>query len=295
MLKIINFFSGENLENQAVLETFHKILDIITSCENVSADFVKEGKIENASDYLMDAQILKMSHELMGSAAEKMGNSEFSAEEFAAALKNLFIADNGDDFDKLAEIAVVCCRSVQFSVPLLGAVDFEAGQRPEKIRKEAHQRVKKNTEPTKAPTNVKQLTKNNQGAEKINAVRIEIQRICRERGADCIPYFELVCDPQNFMKSVDIAFQISFLVRDGFLGLKKIDGEPHVFLYDPDPMTQQTQREHPSDTVQCVVSLNPSLWRDKVKNFKIRKPLLTLDDENKGANGAEMEVDSESN
>lgn len=286
---LLHTFIGENLENQDVVETFHNILDIISTCEQVSANFVKHGKIEDAADYLMDVQILKMSHDLMGSTAEKIGNSDFSEDEYITALTNLLTIDNGDqDFNKLAELAASCCHSVDFSVSMLGAFDFEAEARPKKIRKEA-QRAKKQLEPTKAPTNIKQLTKSSKGAEKINIVRSEIQRVCRERGTDCIPYFELICNPQNFMKSVDIAFQISFLVRDGFLGLKKVNGEPHVFLYDPDPMTQQSQREDASDTVQAVLSLNPKLWRDKIKVFKICEPLLRDVNEDE----EEMEVDSE--
>lgn len=283
-------FAGENIENQDVLETFHKILDIVQLCENVSANFVKDGRIENASDYLMDAQILKMSHDLMGSTADKMGNTDFSEDEFITALNDLFTIENGDhDFDKLADIAVKCCRTSQFSVSLLGAVDFEAGPRPEKVRKES-QRQKKNVGPTKAPTNVKQLTKSHKGAEKINVVRSEIQRVCRERQTDCLPYYELICDPQSFMKSVDAAFQIAFLVRDGLLGLKKINDEPHAYLYDPDPMTQQSQRQSASDTVQCVMSFTPMLWKEKIIKFHIGEPLLILDDGEEIP--AQMEVDS---
>lgn len=284
-------FKGDNIENQDVLETFHNILDIVNICEDISVNFVKYGKIENASDYLMDAQILKMSHDLMGSTAEKMGNSDFSEDEFITALMNLFTIDNGEhNFDQLAEVAVKCCKSSQFSVSMLGAIDFEAIPRPEKVRKES-QRAKKTVGPTKAPKNVKQLTKNNQGAEKINVVRSEIQRVCRERQTDCLPYYEMICDPESFMKTVDVAFQVSFLVRDGFLGLKKIENEPHVYLYDPDPMTQQSQTDHVSDTVQCVMSINPKLWNEKVNKFRLVEPLLMLNDEERSTSTMEVESD----
>lgn len=236
-----------------MLESFKNILDIVQKCENLSADFVKDGKIENAADYLMDAQILKMSHDLMGSTAEKMGNSEFSDDEYIAALLNLLTVETGEhSFKKLDDIAVKCCKTSHFTVSMLGTFDFEAGPRPEKPKKEARRAEKKALGPTKAPTNVTQLTRSTKGAEKINIVRSEIQRVCRERDTDQIPYYEMICDPNNFMKSVDVAFQISFLVRDGFLGMKQVDGEPHVFLVDHDPNTQQTQRTQapPSDTVQ---------------------------------------------
>lgn len=284
--------SGENLENQDVLDTFQNILDIVNKCENLSANFVKDGKIENASDYLMDAQILKMSHDLMGSTADKMGNSDFSEDEFIAALTSLFTAETGaSNYDKLGDIAVKCCKTSHFSVSMLGAFDFDAGPRPDKIRKERQSR-KTDLGAMKAPENITQLMKSESGAEKINVVRAEIQRICRQRNTDSLPYYELICHPQSFMKSVDVAFQISFLVRDGFLGLKKIDDEPYAFLYDPDPMSQQRQRNQASDTVQCVMSFSTTLWKNKVEKFELRQPLLKLERRNSEESG-EMETDSD--
>ena len=270
-----------------MLESLQNILEIVNTCENLSAKFVKEGKIENTSDYLMDAQILKMSHDLMGSTAEKMGNSDFSEEEFITALTNVFTIDNGEqNFDRIADIAVKCCKTSHFCVSMLGTFDFDAGPRAEKPKKE-RQRAKSNLGAVKAPENVKQLTKSDRGAEKTNLVRSEIQRVCRERQTDSLPYFEVICDPQNFMKSVEVAFQISFLVRDGLLGLRKVDDEPQIYLYDPDPLTQQTQRAHANDTVQCVMSLNTKLWQEKIKKFKIRSALLNVDGRD------EAETDSE--
>lgn len=269
----------DNLENADVLDTFKNILDIVNSCENLSADFVKEGRIENASDYLIDAQILKMSHDLMGNTATKMGNSDFSEDELIASLKNMFAADSGDSFERLAEIAVKCCKTSYFFVPMLGTFDFDAGPRPEKLRKE-RLRSKNQVGEARAPENVKQLTKSDQGAEKINIVRAEIQKIFRKRKTECLPYYELICDPSSFMQSVDIAFQISFLVRDGVLGLRKVEGEPHVFLFDPKPSSKQGNQARDSDTVQCVMTFDTKLWNEKIQKYKIGSPLLKIGQEN---------------
>lgn len=283
-------FLDDNIENQDVLDTFHNIMEIITNCENLSSDFVKDGKIEHTGDYLLDIQILKMSHDLMGTTADKMGNQDFSEDEYIAALTNFLTLDTGThDFSKLSNVAISCSKSFQHSISLLGIVDLDNLPRPEKVQKE-RQKATKNNAPTKAPINVKQLSSKSQGAGKINSVRTEIQRICRERDTNQVPYFELICHPQDFMKTVDNAFQISFLVRDGFLGLSKIEGEPHVFLYDPDPKSQShTQHANDSDTVQCVMSLNPSLWKKKVAQFKIRQSLLDLTPE-QGHNGNNEEA-----
>lgn len=280
-----------------MLETFQSILHIVKRCETLSSQFVKEGKIENTSDYLMDVQVIKMSHELMGSTTEKMGNSDFSEDEFIASLNNFITNGNGEqDWDILADMAVKCCSTSQFGVSFLGTFELDAAPRPGKIVKERQRASKKQIGPAKAPTNIKQLKRDNKGAEKINIVRTEIQRVCRERGTDCIPYFELICDPRGFMKSIDKAFQISFLVRDGFLGMKKIKNEPHVYLYDPDPMsqhTQESQRNKSSDTVQCVMVMNPQMWEDKLKQFKIRLPLLEIEESDEENEEQVRETDSE--
>lgn len=240
----------------------------------------------------MDAQILKMSHDLMSHGAEKMGNSDFSEDEFISALVNFFTIGNGEyNFDCLSDIAVKCSKTSQYNVSLLGTFDVDAAPRPEKVRKE-RRTTKAQFGVAKAPENVKQLTKSDKGAEKINIARAEVQRVCRQRNTDCLPYFELICHPQSFMKSVDVAFQISFLVRDVFLGLKKIDNEPHVYLYDPDPSTQQSQRNHANDTVQCVMSLNTQIWKEKVEKFGLRSPLLKLEEKENQAE-EEMVTDSE--
>lgn len=281
------------MENQNVLETFHKILNIVNNCENLSSTFVKDGKIENACDYLMDAQIIKMSHDLMGSTADKIGNSDFSEEEFVAALTNMITDVKGEmNFEILANAAVKCCKTSEFSVSLLGTFEFDAAARPAKVQKE-RQRIKKSLEPTKAPINVTQLEKSSKGAEKINIVRSEIQRICRDRDTEDIPYFEVVCHPTNFMKSVDNAFQISFLIRDGFLGLKKVNKEPHVYLVD---RSQSQHTQHASDTIQCVMTINTKVWRENIDKFDIDEPLLNLsydEEEERGSFVSEIEEESD--
>jgi non-structural maintenance of chromosomes element 4 len=292
-------FLDDNIENQDVLDTFQNILDIVTNCEKLSSDFVQDGKIEHTADYLLDIQILKMSHDLMGTTADKMGNQDFSEDEYITGLTNFLTIDTGThDFSKLSNVAISCSQSFQHSISLLGIVNLDniSLPRPEKVLKE-RQRAVKNDAPTKAPINVKQLSNKNKGAGKINCVRTEIQRICRERNTNEIPYFELICHPQDFMKSVDNAFQVSFLVRDGFLGLIKVRGEPHVFLYDPDPERQShTQHLNDSDTVQCVMSLNPKLWQEKVAQFKIHQSLLNFEStkENSSRNNEEgNEIDED--
>lgn len=280
-----------------MLATFQTILAIVDSCETIAGSFAAEGKIENANDYLMDAQIVKMSHELMGSTADKIGNSEFNEAEFIAAIINKVTMQNGDtEFSELANHAVKCCRTSQFSVSLFGAFDFDAAPRPEKARKERRQSKKLMGPPTKV-VNVTQLEKRGKGAEKINIVRKRIVDVCRDLQTDSLPYYQLICHPHNFMKSIDIAFQISFLVREGTLGLKKENGEPYVYLYNSEQTQQSTQStQHPSDTVQCVMSLDTKTWQENIVKYAIKEPLLKCEfgDEGEEAGSCNEEMDVES-
>lgn len=288
------------MENQHVLDSFKNIMDIIDICENVSTDFAREARVEHASEYLMDASVIKMSHDLMGrfvlsifelsffvittknclypsSMTEKMSNNDFREDEYIASLIQMITTDE----NHLVEIAVKCCRTAKFQLSVLGAFDFDADPRPEIIRKE-RQRAQKNLNPKETPENVKQIVKVDRGAEKINIMRSEIQRVCQQRNTDAIPYFEVIIDPHNFMKSIDAAFQISFLVRDGIIGIKRINNEPHIFVQNQNA-AHNSRGNIAEDTIQAVMSLDPQTWKEEIKKYKLKASLLKLDSANTSA------------
>jgi hypothetical protein len=215
-----------------------------------------------------------MSHDLICGTADQLGNAEFSEREYAESLLNyLSISQGSDNFEKIADEAAKCCKGFRYSLPLLGTFEREERQAIEKERKERMKR-QKNTDELKRPENIAALKKTDKGAEKINSYHIQIERICRDRKG-CVPYAELITNPDDFMLTVDNAFQVSFLIRDGLIELKKHKGEPHIFLV-ANPI-RSTQSGVSAETVQCVSSINPKLWRENIKRFKIKEPLLISD------------------
>lgn len=267
--------TGDSMANQHVLDTFSHIVDIIDKCDKVS-DFARDRKVDNTNDYIMDAQILKMSHDLISNTTEKMANSEFREDEYLAALTDMLSSDRAED---LVDYAIKCSQTIQFQVSLLGTFDLDAGPREAKIKK-VRQAAKKDFGPKKAPENVKTIAKGEKGAEKINIMMAEIRRVCAERGTENLPYFEVIVNPQSFMKTVDAAFQIAFLVRDGKIGLKRINQEPYLFLSHFEQNKNQTQRGIAEEqTVQTVMSINPKLWREEIEKYRLKKPLLNVDSE----------------
>jgi non-structural maintenance of chromosomes element 4 len=102
-------------------------------------------------------------------------------------------------------------------------------------------------------------------------------QIYAERGNTPISYYELIIDPEDFMNTVDNAFQISFLVRDGNIGLGQDDKKNPTIR--PVNKTEQSQKSADSTTVQCIVGLNPKMWREMINKYQIEEPLLVLNRE----------------
>lgn len=267
---------GENLENQNVLDSFKLIMGIIDHCEDISTEYVREAKIENTGDYLLDAQIIKMSHDLMGTMTEKMSNCDFREDEYGMCLIEMM--NKGPN--EILDTTIGCFQNANFHLPMLGTFDFDAEINRDVTRKPRQQRTRKTLEPKSAPEKIEKIVKVDKGAEKINITQSELQRVFKQRGTE-IPFYELITNPQSFMKTVDAAFQLAFLVRDGIIGLKKIDKEPYVFLIDAPARSQSS-----GESGQVMMALDPAKWTKNIEKFKLKKPLLNLEVD-------EMEVEND--
>lgn len=83
------------------------------------------------------------------------------------------------------------------------------------------------------------------------------------------------------MHTVDNAFQISFLARDGLV--KFVIGNDKMPEVRPTNSTETKMIKSNLDlpTVQSIVSLDYKLWKNMLKRYKVKEPLLILnrDDE----------------
>lgn len=99
------------------------------------------------------------------------------------------------------------------------------------------------------PVAVVQQKKDEQEATTVNAIYNQISRVnCwtditlasdlqylysmqlyENNNKDPLPYYQLIVDPTNFMRTIQNAFQISFLLRDGLVAIEEgEDGYPTV-------------------------------------------------------------------
>lgn len=82
------------------------------------------------------------------------------------------------------------------------------------------------------------------------------------------------------MITVDNAFQVSFLVRDGLIGLKEINDDIYIYVVDQTAKSKSsisTPNPKPKESVQAIFSINPTMWRENVKKYKIKHPMLDPD------------------
>lgn len=275
--KLLIFFaiSGECLENNNPLDNFDKIIELINGCETIANDFAREGKVEDTADYLMDATIIKMSHDLVGSVAEKTSDNSFCEDQYINVL--LELVDSYEN-DAILEISTACCATASFQLAMLGTFSFETELTQPNTQKNKREKFSKKPKgEKKAPESITQIIKSEKGAEKINTLTMEIERIIKERGTE-VPYYELITDPNSFMNTVDVAFKIAFLLRDGIVGLKRINKRPYVYMTNKKDRGKRTGEEA-QNTVQTIMAIDPPKWRKYIRKYKLEAPILRLQQE----------------
>lgn len=143
------------------------------------------------------------------------------------------------------------------SQSLYGAFEHE----PVVVQKEAKQRAQRQRTDygeAKKPDTVDKLQKKEKSAQKLNLIFNQILKIYEQRRKP-IPYFELIIDPEDFMNTVDNAFQISFLIRDGRVAL--LNDPNHDPIIRPTTQKENEQAQRMTETTQAILGLNTRKWR----------------------------------
>ncbi|XP_058815527.1 EP300-interacting inhibitor of differentiation 3 [Topomyia yanbarensis] len=267
---------GLRAETADPVETFQAVTNILEASNALQNEGRIKDRAENATEVLMDAQVLKMSHDVVHAAMQKMGNSEFSDDELVAVILSQFDTEQGvENWDKITREAASVFRMTKHSQSLYGAFEPE----PVVVQKEARQRAqrqKTNFGQALKPETVDKLQKKEKSAQKLNLIFNQIVHIY-ERRQTPIPYYELIIDPEDFMNTVDNAFQISFLIRDGRVAL--LNDDDHEPVVRPTTQKENEQAQRMNETTQAILGLNPRKWRDMVERFGISEAMLLLNRE----------------
>ncbi|KAM5471827.1 hypothetical protein MauCBS54593_003233 [Microsporum audouinii] len=98
-----------------------------------------------------------------------------------------------------------------------------------------------------------------------------------------IPLFQFCINPRSFGQSVENMFYVSFLVRDGSIGVS-MDRDNLPTLLPAEPLRPSEAREQGIQKHQAVFGLDFDTWAQLIETFDIKDPLIPhRDDENKHA------------
>jgi non-structural maintenance of chromosomes element 4 len=152
---------------------------------------------ENASELLLDAQVIKMGHELVGAVTQKIGNSEFHEQDFANAIVSFFfiltilvcpkrfiylqigLIFNGgsENWNNFVPIASEVMKTFKFSQSMLGTFELE----PEILLSQPKERIRRPKgvlSQQKRPETVDKLQKEEKGSQKLNVIMNQIAKVC---------------------------------------------------------------------------------------------------------------------
>ncbi|SMQ49177.1 unnamed protein product [Zymoseptoria tritici ST99CH_1A5] len=88
--------------------------------------------------------------------------------------------------------------------------------------------------------------------------------------------FEYAVNPQSFGQTVENLFYISFLIKEGYVGIKEDSkGFPSLILHNKqDPNVEQPARKKDSTKHQAVFAIDFQTWEDLIAAFNLKKPMI---------------------
>eukprot|EP00731_Ephydatia_muelleri_P030355 Em0021g878a len=152
---------------------------------------------------------------------------------------------------------------------LLGALELQAVRK----RKEPQKRQKNDS--TGAVTKPKEVLSFEEEEEtttrNVSHLLKCLKDTCTDDGA--VHFFKFLVDPQSFSHTVENMFYLSFLVKDGRVGIRIADGVP--VIYFPEDVNNAKQS---TKTVknQAIISLNMAQWQRAIQKYDITESAIPL-------------------
>lgn len=222
----------------------------------------------------MDAAVMKVGHEIIGIVANKLGHNEFSENLYAEKVLSVMKENGKINWALYGKKVMHMVKTPRFSASMLGTFDLQSDP-VEKAKKERVVRRRAQLAEMKRPEKVVTLQKEEKGAQLLYSVKSQIEKEYVKRGYTPFPYYELILDRNDFMHTIDNAFHVAFLVRDGHIGLA-VDENDNPIVYVP-TKEQKKAKEQDKKTKQAVVGLTYATWVDAKEEYGQNEPILKLD------------------
>ncbi|XP_064554307.1 uncharacterized protein Nse4 [Drosophila montana] len=252
----------QQIESRSFGESMSAIYDILSKANDIVKGY--EDRKTNSTELVLDTELLRRNHEVVGKAIQY--NSNFTDRMFCTAINNIVFKDNSEDWNALCSLA--CQHGVPYftNASMLPFINVE----PKKHIPKQRAPRKTNTDAVeKRPKQSDKLERKGEGSTAVNHIMKQIKNIYRAGNNEPIPYFKLICNPHNFMDSVQNALIISFLVKENLISLENgADGLPQVRI------NSNSKESATNESCQAICCLDVELCEKYAKYYNITEPLL---------------------
>ncbi len=80
------------IENDGIVRTLKKITSVAKRSDELRNEGREEERLENTTEIVIDAQVTKMTHDILGAVVEIMDKTEISDDEFVSAIVRIYEA-----------------------------------------------------------------------------------------------------------------------------------------------------------------------------------------------------------
>ncbi|EDX04550.1 GD23706 [Drosophila simulans] len=230
----------QQIENNTFGQSIAAIEEIIQTANDINKGH--EDRRTNSTELVLDTELLRRNYEVVGKAIQH--NTNFTDRMVATAIfgRPLFTNDSMLPFIDVTPKVVV-----------------QKQRAPRKTKSQVDE---------KRPEKSDQLERKDEGAASVTHMLKQIRQIYREGNQEPIPYFKLICNPNNFMDTVQNALQLSFLVKENYISIENgEDGLPLVRVVN----SKSVEGNAPA---QAICSIDVSFCEKMVKHYNLHEPML---------------------
>lgn len=225
---------------------------------------------EENNTLILKTGITRVSNASFLNILEAKKNLVFNENELAQALTNCVQDEDEGDLNwlRICDQAMGCFKTVFLPFPIQLATEPHT-----ETQKARAARATKSTQPAVKTVAEKLSRFEGENVRALESVYNDIRRAYLEGGSVPMPFFKLICDPTSFTKSVNNAFQLSFLIQSNLVRVFK--NEAGETILEPiDINAPFTSQKGGDNSVHAVITLDYELWEATVSNYQIETSMI---------------------
>lgn len=249
-------------------------------------------RVHTTIDATLDSRFVAISADLGAEKVNKlaMGTVDFSVSDFSQLMKAALVRsmgavkmmgeeeeptadDTSEEYDwkVIGEMVTRHWRGVVTSDYMLGPIAVE---RREKRPRTRVQRERKQIDPVVQPSVLDVKDRNNPGGASETAEKVlQVYQLLEALGHP-VPFYQFITHPTSYSKTVENLFYISFLANDNRIQLEEGTSQDDLMIRIIEEEDNDEDIIKPKH--QQIYSMTMALWRQMIKKYKLKRPMIDL-------------------